>query len=109
MEEDIYEESISFRCSSRCINDDSYSAEAASHTVESGDSLWALAEENNVTIESIKKENKLTSDIIVPGQIIEIDGEKEEKKKLKKKIKKKQKFTQSKQAIHYLKSQLNLM
>ena len=55
-----------------------YSAEAASHTVESGDSLWALAEENNVTIESIKKENKLTSDIIVPGQIIEI-GEKEEK------------------------------
>lgn len=56
-----------------------YSAEAASHTVESGDSLWALAEENNVTIESIKKENKLTSDIIVPGQIIEIDSEKEEK------------------------------
>lgn len=61
-----------------------YSAEAASHTVESGDSLWALAEENNVTIESIKKENKLTSDIIVPGQIIEIDGEKEEVKEDKK-------------------------
>lgn len=57
-----------------------YSAEAASHTVESGDSLWALAEENNVTIESIKKENNLVSDIIIPGQIIEIDGEKEEKK-----------------------------
>lgn len=62
-----------------------YSAEAASHTVETGDSLWALAEENNVTIESIKKENKLTSDIIVPGQIIEIDGEKEEKAKEDKK------------------------
>ena len=61
-----------------------YSAEAASHTVESGDSLWALAEENHVTIESIKKENKLTSDIIVPGQIIEIDGEKEEVKEDKK-------------------------
>lgn len=57
-----------------------YSAEAASHTVESGDSLWALAEENNVTIESLKKENNLASDIIVPGQIIEIDGDKEEKK-----------------------------
>ncbi|HBV23639.1 MAG TPA: hypothetical protein DEB42_07640 [Jeotgalicoccus sp.] len=61
-----------------------YSAEAASHTVESGDSLWALAEENNVTIESIKKENKLTSDIIVLGQVIEIDGEKEEVKEDKK-------------------------
>ena len=60
-----------------------YSAEAASHTVESGDSLWALAEENNVTIESIKKENKLTSDIIVPGQIIEIDSEKEETEEVK--------------------------
>ena len=59
-----------------------YSAEAASHTVESGDSLWTLAEENNVTIESIKKENKLTSDVIVPGQIIEI-GEKEEKEEVK--------------------------
>lgn len=61
-----------------------YSAEAASHTVESGDSLWALAEENNVTVESIKKENKLTSDVIVPGQIIEIDGEKEDKEEVKK-------------------------
>lgn len=60
-----------------------YSAEAASHTVESGDSLWTLAEENNVTIESLKKENKLTSDIIVPGQIIEIDSEKEEKEEVK--------------------------
>ena len=59
-----------------------YSAEAASHTVETGDSLWTLAEENNVTIESIKKENKLTSDVIVPGQIIEI-GEKEEKEEVK--------------------------
>ena len=49
-----------------------YSAEAASHTVESGDSLWLLAEENNVTVNSIKKENNLTSDIIVPGQVLEI-------------------------------------
>ena len=56
-----------------------YSAEAASHTVESGDSLWALAEGNNVTVESIKKENKLTSDIIVPGQVLEIDGKEEVK------------------------------
>ncbi len=50
-----------------------YSAEAASHTVESGDSLWVLAEENNVTVESLKKDNNLTSDIIVPGQVLEID------------------------------------
>src|SRR5699024_10145921 len=42
------------------------------------------AEENNVTVESIKKENKLTSDVIVPGQIIEIDGEKEDKEEVKK-------------------------
>lgn len=60
-----------------------YSAEAASHTVETGDSLWTIAEENSVTIESIKKENNLVSDIIIPGQIIEIDGEKEEKEETK--------------------------
>lgn len=53
-----------------------YSAEAASHTVESGDSLWVLAEENNVTVESLKKDNNLTSDIIVPGQVLEIGGDK---------------------------------
>lgn len=57
-----------------------YSAEAASHTVETGDSLWVIAEENSVTIESIKKENNLVSDVIIPGQIIEIDGEKEDVK-----------------------------
>ncbi|MGO1922919.1 MAG: LysM peptidoglycan-binding domain-containing protein [Jeotgalicoccus sp.] len=70
-----------------------YSAEAASHTVESGDSLWTLAEENNVTIESLKKENKLTSDIIVPGQIIEIDGEKEEKEEVKEEKEDKEVYT----------------
>ncbi len=61
-----------------------YTAEAASHTVETGDTIWGLAQENNTSVESIKSENNLTSDIIVPGQVIEINGaekteEKEEK------------------------------
>lgn len=52
-----------------------YSAEAASHTVDTGDTVWGLAQENNTSVEAIKSGNGLTSDIIVPGQVIEIDGE----------------------------------
>ncbi|AKG74780.1 LysM peptidoglycan-binding domain-containing protein [Salinicoccus halodurans] len=52
-----------------------YSAEAASHTVDTGDTIWGLAQENNTSVETIKSENGLTSDIIVPGQVIEIGGE----------------------------------
>ncbi|WP_017549596.1 LysM peptidoglycan-binding domain-containing protein [Salinicoccus carnicancri] len=52
-----------------------YSAEAASHTVDTGDTLWGLAQENNTSVESIKSSNELSSDIILPGQVLEIGGE----------------------------------
>ena len=58
-----------------------YSAEAASHTVDTGDTLWGLAQENNTSVESIKKSNNLSSDIIVPGQVIEIGGEEKAEEK----------------------------
>ena len=58
-----------------------YSAEAASHTVDTGDTLWGLAQENNTSVESIKSSNDLSSDIIVPGQVIEIGGEEKAEEK----------------------------
>lgn len=58
-----------------------YSAEASSYTVEAGDSLWVLAEDHDVSIEDIKKDNDLKTDVIVPGQVLEIGEDKEETKK----------------------------
>ena len=58
-----------------------YSAEASSYTVEAGDSLWVLAEDHDVSIEDIKKDNNLKTDVIVPGQVLEIGEDKEETEK----------------------------
>lgn len=58
-----------------------YTAEAASHTVDTGDTIWGLAQENNTSVEAIKSENELSSDIIVPGQVIEINSEEKAEEK----------------------------
>lgn len=49
-------------------------ASAASHKVQSGDSLWSIAQKYNTNVATLKKLNKLTSDIIYPNQIIETSG-----------------------------------
>lgn len=38
--------------------------EAASHKVQSGDSLWTIAQKHNTTVTNLKKINNLTSDLI---------------------------------------------
>lgn len=42
------------------------------HTVVSGDSLWLIAKNNNVTVDYIKKLNNLTSDTIRLGQTLKV-------------------------------------
>src|SRR5690625_118499 len=46
-------------------------AEAASHKVKSGDSLWAIAQKYNTTVSQLKSINNLSGDIIHPNQVIE--------------------------------------
>ena len=48
-------------------------AEAASHKVKSGDSLWAIAQKYNTTVSQLKSINKLSGDLIHPNQIIETE------------------------------------
>ncbi len=46
-------------------------AEAAStYKVQSGDSLWVIAQKHNVSVTQLKSFNNLTSDIIFPNQVL---------------------------------------
>src|SRR5690625_1006390 len=48
-------------------------AEAASHKVKSGDSVWSIAQKYNTTVSHLKSINKSSGDLIHPNQIIETE------------------------------------
>ncbi|EUJ24165.1 LysM peptidoglycan-binding domain-containing protein [Listeria grandensis] len=45
---------------------------AAEYTVQSGDSLWKISNENNISIDQLKKNNNLSSNLIFPNQKLEV-------------------------------------
>jgi LysM repeat protein len=47
-------------------------AEASEHTVKSGESLSSIADENNTSVASLKEANDLSSNLILPGQVLSI-------------------------------------
>lgn len=50
-----------------------HNAEASTqHTVKSGESLWSIASKYNTSVDSIKKSNNLSNNMIFPGQVITI-------------------------------------
>ncbi|MCQ9278577.1 LysM peptidoglycan-binding domain-containing protein [Staphylococcus borealis] len=52
-----------------------HNAEASTqHTVKSGESLWSIASKYNTSVDSIKKSNNLSNNMIFPGQVITIGG-----------------------------------
>ena len=57
-------------CSSFMISDTS--AHAASYQVQSGDTLYKIAANHKITVEELKKTNKLTGSTIHAGQILQI-------------------------------------
>jgi len=50
--------------------------QAASITVQKGDTLWALSRANNTSVENIQRLNNLTSDLIHPGDVLTVAPEK---------------------------------
>ncbi|BBW96594.1 LysM peptidoglycan-binding domain-containing protein [Geobacillus icigianus] len=50
-----------------------HSAFAASYTVQKGDTLWEIARHYDTTVERLKQQNQVPSDLIFPGQVLQID------------------------------------
>lgn len=46
---------------------------ASAYVVKKGDSLWRIARENKTTVESLKQENSLTSNLIKVGQQLNVE------------------------------------
>lgn len=54
----------------------SANVQAATITVQKGDTLWNLSRVNNTTVENIKTLNNLTTDLIHPGDVLTISQHK---------------------------------
>ncbi|WHY66582.1 LysM peptidoglycan-binding and 3D domain-containing protein [Neobacillus sp. SuZ13] len=54
----------------------SANVQAATITVQKGDTLWDLSRANNTSLENIQKLNHLTTDLIYPGDVLTIAPEK---------------------------------
>ncbi|SDH00082.1 3D (Asp-Asp-Asp) domain-containing protein [Planococcus glaciei] len=50
-------------------------ASAESYTVQPGDTLWSISQANNVSVEQVKGQNDLSSNLIFPQQQLEIGSE----------------------------------
>lgn len=51
---------------------------AAQVTVSKNDTLWAIAKKHGTSVETLKKLNKLTSDLIHPGQVLALPDKQSE-------------------------------
>jgi murein DD-endopeptidase MepM/ murein hydrolase activator NlpD len=56
------------------LKDLSPSSSSSVHTVKSGDTLWKIAKDNNLSVSELKSLNRLKSDVIHPGDMLTLSG-----------------------------------
>ncbi|REA97392.1 LysM peptidoglycan-binding domain-containing protein, partial [Staphylococcus pseudintermedius] len=44
------------------------------YTVQSGDSLWSIAQKYGTTVDALKQSNQLQNNMVFPGQVLSIGG-----------------------------------
>ncbi|AGT31620.1 peptidase P60 [Geobacillus genomosp. 3] len=54
-----------------------HAASAAGYTVQKGDTLWKIARKYDTTVDRLKQQNGLSSDLIFPGQVLQVNGQSE--------------------------------
>lgn len=54
-------------------------SEAASYTVKSGDSLWAIANRYNTTVAKLQQLNNISGSLIYPGQVLKVSEDSAQK------------------------------
>lgn len=47
---------------------------SSTHKVQSGDTLWSIAQKYNITVSQLKSLNKLSNDIIIPNQVLKVNS-----------------------------------
>lgn len=64
---------VSLNTTTQTVNITSPSAKKTNtHTIAAGDTLWLISKKYGISVESLKKANNLTGDIIYPGQTLVI-------------------------------------
>jgi 3D (Asp-Asp-Asp) domain-containing protein/LysM repeat protein len=58
------------------LSEEEEAEETTSHKVEKGDTLGKIANEHNVSVTELKAWNNLNSDLIIPGDVLALNGEK---------------------------------
>lgn len=57
------------------------SASAKEVTVQKGDTLWGISQKQGVNLQDLKEWNQLSSDLIIPGQKLNVSEKQTEEKK----------------------------
>lgn len=70
----VSESSTTTKTESQSVNSSTNAAGGSTHTIQAGDSLWAIAQRYGVTVEALRAANGATASAMIVGQTLTIPG-----------------------------------